>query len=570
MRELLNRLLKRDASPFAGAKLATAWCRELDHDAPATQRAKVLALAQGFLTDRKLPTPDALEAALLIDAAAQPSYEALCCQYVANPRMPKELERQLWREVVEYAQAMVDLYQRFVKADPEPEAKARIEALMPQVLARSLHYLGIQAKWHHFRYERLPSKLWTQANQLYRLSEIDGFDSNPFPLYPGHSDDVTSCADEYLQLLMLATLSSHNLTVRQLDWADQWLDRWSKLIQLSRKFYADRHHLCVNLQEDGGPRRVKEDQSEEPFRYWGLFDLIHELQETQRKLEQGASAPSLGLGEDCRQPACSDLLRLIEAAWASMLRNTQISRSARQTVSKTAEVVQGLSKLCAMVRNDNDKFSRQPVESKTEVDYDEIMDMRLYGFVSERTRSKQSANPTTVQPKPKQQVSSTTWVIENESEGGFGAMLHAAENEWIRPGALIGMRTGENDNWRVCIVRRLNRLRDEQLSAGIQILSATPVAVSVKAEDDENAQINLSDVAFHSTEFPMLRVGLYIPHLQGGNSINTLMLHASEYASNRLYSVKARDRGFTVKLGAVIEKGADWVWASVQVVKQQD
>ncbi|GHD58782.1 hypothetical protein [Jeongeupia chitinilytica] len=570
MREFLNKLFKRDSSPFAGNKLANAWCRQLELDAPAAQRAKVLALARGFVADRKLPTPEALEATLLIDAAAQSSYDALCCQYVANPRMSKELERQLWTEIVEYAQAMIDLYQRFVKADPSPEDKPRIDAQMPQVLARSLHYLGLQAKWYHFRFERLPSKLWTQANQLYRLSEIDGFDSNPFPLYPGHADEVTSCADEYLQLLMLATLSSHNLTVRQLDWADHWLDRWSKLIQLSRKFYADRHHLCVNLQEDGGPVRVKEDQSEEPFRYWGLFDLIHELQETQRKLENGATPVSLGLGQDCRQPASTELLRLIESAWTTLMRNTQVTRSARQTVSKTAEVVQGLGRLCAMVRADNDKFSRQPAEVRTDVDYDEIMDMRLYGFVSERTRAKQATGPATVQPKSRQKVGSVAWAIENESEGGFGAILHAAENEWIRPGALIGMRTGEDDNWRVCVVRRLNRLRDEQLSAGIQILSATPVAVSVKAEDDENTQINLSDVSFLNTEFPMLRVGLYIPHLQGGNSVNTLMLHASEYANNRLYSVKARDRSFTVKLGSVLEKGADWVWANVQVVKQND
>ncbi|BCL75015.1 hypothetical protein JHS3_07510 [Jeongeupia sp. HS-3] len=567
MRELLNRLFKRETRPLANVKLATAWCRQLELDAPATQRAKVLAAAQAFLDGTQAPTADALDAVLLVDAAVQSSYEALCCQYIANPRMSKELERQLWKEVIDYAQAMVDLYQRFVKFDPTVQDRDRFEAQMPAVLARSLHYLGIQAKWHHFRFEKLPSRLWTQANQLYRLSEIGGFDSNPFPLYPKHSEEITSCADEYLQLLMLATLSSNNLTVRQIDWADHWLNHWSKLIQFSRKFYADRHHLCVNLQADDGPQRVQEDQAEEPFRYWGLFDLIHELQETQRKIESGATPRSLGLGEDCRQPGALELLKHLESFWTMMMRNTQVARSVRQNVSKSAEVVQGLSRICAMVRGDNDKFSRQPVEARTEVDYDEINDMRLYGFVSERTRSKQATGPATVHPKLRQKVAIANWSIENESDGGFGAVLHAAENEWIRPGALIGMRTGGGENWQVCVIRRLNRLRDEQLSAGIQILSATPVAVSIKVDDD-SSQINLSDVAFFNTEFPTLRIGLYIPHLQGSSNVNTLMLHASEYANDRLYQVQARDRAFTVRLGSVLEKGADWVWVNVQVVRQ--
>ncbi|AOX99089.1 hypothetical protein [Jeongeupia sp. USM3] len=568
MRELLNRLFKRDVSPFAGAKQAAAWCRQLELEAAVAQRGQVSAAVRAYLDGKPSPTPDALEAALLIDAAGRASFEALCDQYVANPRMSKELERQLWKEIVEHAQLMVDLYQCFVKCEPEAQDKARFEALMPSVLARSLHYLGRQAKWHHFRFEKLPSRLWKLAHQLYRLSEIDGFDSNPFVLYPQHSDEVSSCADEYLQLLMLATLSQSNLTVRQLDWADQWLDRWSKLLQLSRRFQPDRHHLCVNLQEDAGPQRVQEDQAEEPFRYWGLFDLLHDVQEMQRRIEQGATPVSLGFGQDCRQPACTELLRHIESAWVMLMRNTQISRGARKSVSKSADVVQGLSRLWAMVRADNDRFSRQPAETRTDVDYDEIMDMRLYGFVSERTRAKQASGPTTVQPK--QQVASASWAIENESEGGFGAVLHSAENEWIRPGALVGMRLGAEENWRVCVVRRLNRLRDEQLSAGIQVLSATPVAVSVKSDDDGNSQINLTDLSLFNTEFPMLRVGLYIPHLHAGNSVNTLMMHASEYAGARLCKVQARDRAFTIKLGSVIEKGPDWVWANVQVIKQAD
>ncbi|UXY13776.1 hypothetical protein N8I74_10630 [Chitiniphilus purpureus] len=568
MREFLSSLLSRDKSPLASSKAALAWYRRIEMLDPQTQLGKVIEVLGRYLELAPRPDFESLQALVLLDGAVQTPLEAICYQYVSNPRMAKDMEQRLWHDIVAFSQRMADCYQRFIEHEgDELYRTAGYTEQMPLVLARSLHYIAIQAKWHYFRFEKAPGKLWTLAHRFYRLSEVEGFDCNPFPLYPGRDRGVSSCADEYIQLLMLATLSANNLSVRQLDWVDQWLDNWSKLIQLNRRHQEERDHFCVNLQEAQGPQKIQADSTGEPFRYWGLFDLLHQVQETAKRLEAGVAPAELGLGADCRAPSCLELLKHLDMFWSMSIRNAQIQRSQRRDVRKAAQVLHGLDVICQQVRADNEKFSRQPVETRTQVDYDELMDMRLYGFVSSRTRSKlQQVPPSTHSRAPEY----PTWLIENESEGGFGALLRYSENEWIRPGVLLGMRLGDAQNWHVGVVRRLVRRGADEVAAGIQVLSSTPVAVHIQ-QVQESARTKVPLAEFldgGSAELPSPKLALYLPYKgQGGANLNTLILYGADYASDRLYRVQARERGFTVGLESVLEKGVDWTWVTLQVVK---
>ncbi|KAF0814192.1 hypothetical protein IGB42_01089 [Andreprevotia sp. IGB-42] len=567
MREMISSLFSRDKSPFVGLKQAAGWISRLEQDDPATQRLKLLQALDDFLNGQRKLNMEILQAVMLVDDAAQTGFDAICYQYISNPRMSKEIEQKLWRDIVGFSQTWVSVYQKFVQHEPASVERTGFEELMPKVLARSLHYLSTQAKWHYFHFEKVPGDLWTLIHRLYRLSEVDGFDSNPFQLYPHRADEISSCADEYIQILMLATLASNNLSVRQLDWADQWLNRWSKLIQLSRKFQQDRHHFCINLQEPLGPQKIQPDSSGEPYRYWSLFDMMSDMQDALRKLEQGVAPKELGLGSDIRTPSCLELLKHLDVFWTMAIRNAEVTRSERRDVRKAADVVYTLEKIYASVRSDNDKYSRQPTETKVQVDYDEIMDMRLYGFVSSRTRSKQIHNPYSV---PNKQQEWVTWTIENESDGGYGALLRFSENEWVRPGLLLGLRLDASENWKVGVVRRLSRKSDDEVYAGIQVLSSTPVAVSMhSAEQDRLEQISVTEMTPFGVELPNMRTALYIPHQVDGANINTLLIRSADYSVGRIYRVQARDRVFTVSLGALLEKGVEWTWVTVQVLRQE-
>lgn len=572
MLERLSSLFAKEKSPLSSLKATQQWLKTLEPLDASSRCAKVHDVVSDFLVSSGASSKEGLDALMQIDDFAQEGFDALCYQYISNPRMPKELEQKLWKEIVHFARDMAEVYQRFIQVDLGEAFSAQIEPLMPLLWARSLHYLSIEAKWHYFRFEKAPPRIWTLAHQLYRLSEISGADSNPFKLYESTSTEVTSCADEYLQLVLLNTVANNNLTVRQLHLVDLWLEQWSKLLQLSRKLQTDVHHLSINLQDASGAQKINPAESTETHRYLSLHELVRTISELIQKLEQGATPASMGLGPEARGPGSTELLKHLEVFWTMHMRNSEIKRSERVKVSKAADVIYGLDKVCRHVRADNEKFTRQPVESKNQVDYDEIMDMRLYGFVSSRTRSKQAAPhgvvPHTFQNKLPDWV---TWLIENESEGGYGAQLRLSECEWIRPGLLLGVRFDTDANWQIGIVRRLQRINDDEVYAGVQRLSTTPVAVNLYSDKlDRLENITVDEIGYTGAiDLKNLRTAMYIPHQIDGANVNTLLMHSADYAQERIYKVQAREKVFSVSLGSLLEKGTDWIWVSVNVLRQE-
>lgn len=571
MLDRISSLFAKDKSPLANLKSATQWCKGLDLVDPATRSAKVHGIVSDFVAGNQAVTYESLQALMLIDEHVQEAFDAVRYQYVSNPRMSKEIEQKLWKDIVTYAHDMVDAYQRFVQAESNEALQKQFAPLMPVVLARSLRYLSIQAKWHYFRFERVPPKIWTTAHQLYRLSEIGAFDSNPFSLYTSVSGEISSCADEYIQMLMLNTLANNNLSIRQLDMVDFWLEKWSKLIQISRKYMDDRHHFCVNLQESQGAQKINPELMGEPYRYWGLNELVNQVQEILGRLMTGASYASLDLGPDARGPAVSELLKHLDVFWTMSMRNSQVKRSERTKVTKAADIIYGLDRICGYVKEDNDKFMRPGRDASEKIDYDEIMDMRLYGFVSSRTKQKSAAmsNPYVVSKK---QNDWQTWAIDNESNGGLGAVLRFSENEWIRPNVLLGLRLGANENWQIGVLRRIARLNEDEISAGIQILTSTPVMVGMHSEQNDRIEnMTVTELGFTGgLELPNVKTALYVPHQIDGKSVNTLIMHSADYGLDKIYQIRARDKRFSVSLGLVLEKGVDWIWVAVNVLRQEN
>lgn len=568
MFDRLSEFFSSAKQPYTNVRSAQVWWKPIEMTDPVSQMQKIHEVINECNAAKVPESLEVLQALMWLDSTAQPAFDALCFRYVSNPRMPKEIEHKLWKEICGFSQAMVEVYRAYVQASGRDNGRSAFEHEMPQVLARSLRYMAVQAKWHYFRFEKAPAKLWTAAHQYYRLAEIEGTDSNPFVLYPNANAEVTSCADEYIQLLMLATVSSNNLSVMQVDLIDVWLDSWSKYVQISRKYQKDLHHFCISLQDTGGPQKIGPEADGETYRYWGIGELVTKLQDCLAKLEAGATPVSLGLGERCHTASAIDLLKHLDVFWSMSMRNCQFQRTERKQVSKAASVIHGLSSICDHVKADNDRFGREKggVE-ESKVDFDEIMDMRLYGFVSDRTKNRQAFNPYTVQPK---QHDWQTWAIDNESASGLGAVLTYSTNEWVRPGVLVGMRVTDKDNWQVGVLRRLNRMNEDEVYAGVQILTAMPVTVSLHSDElDRIENITVSEIGFTGgIDLPNVRTAIYLPHQVDGNNINTLIMRAADYGHDRIYKVQARDKVFSVSLGGVLEKGIDWIWIAVHVLRQ--
>ena len=68
-----------------------------------------------------------------------------------------------------------------------------------------------------------------------------------------------------------------------------------------------------------------------------------------------------------------------------------------------------------------------------------------------------------------------SWIVENVSAGGFGAMVPQLKGDWLRVGALLALQPEGGSNWVLGIVRRVNKVTGQQAHVGIETLSKTPM-----------------------------------------------------------------------------------------------
>jgi len=571
MLDRISSLLNRKKSPFTGLKSAQLWWTSQVESDAATQLQNMQVAISDYFSPDKVYSNEELQALMWLDSMVQSAFDSICFQYISNPRMPKEMERLLWREVSGFCACLVQAYANFIQAEGSIGLAHDYAKNMPLVLARSLRYVAIQAKWHYFRFEKVPSKLWKQASQCYRLAEVGGFDCHPFYPYEEVSALVSSCADEYLQMLMLATLSNNNLSVAQIHCVDQWLENWSKFLQLDRVYQAGHHHYHISLSEPSTPQKITGIPDAEGNRYWAIEDLVFEIRKTLARLEGGESSQELGLSGNLSKVAMAELLRHLDNFWSMSMRNAQTPRNPRVKVSKTINVIRGLDNLFASVKGDNDRYGKdkQTRDPTSNADHDEIMDMRLYGFVSSRTRNKQAGIPYALQNREAEP--SAAWVVDNESIGGLGATLDFQKNEWARPGVLVGLRANSQESWKVAVLRRINRLSEEHVYAGIQVLASAPISVTIHAEEtDKLDNITVTEIGHAGAyELPSARMAIYLPHKIDNSLANTLIMRPADYGQKRVYQVRAKGKSFSVSLGDVLEKGSDWIWVVVNVLRQE-
>lgn len=70
---------------------------------------------------------------------------------------------------------------------------------------------------------------------------------------------------------------------------------------------------------------------------------------------------------------------------------------------------------------------------------------------------------------------SESWIVENVSAGGFGAVVPQLKGDWLRVGALLALQPEGGSNWVLGVVRRVSKTAGQQARVGIETLSKTPI-----------------------------------------------------------------------------------------------
>jgi hypothetical protein len=545
---------RRDDDPLTNMKTALRWVESLPiGDAFKCQQA-VLDELKRFNENSSQFTKDRLAVLMLLDEKSRDLQDTLVRQYLRNPRMSRQVESQLWHSVYGLYWEVARGYHAFVLHFARVAGKSQHESQIPLITLRAIMTFGQLLKWRAIRYLPAGEKLWLRLHNLYRVAESEGFHRKPQRAYP---EDTTECSCEtaYLHILMLNLADSGTLYPKQLDLLDNWLHNWHEPLRLDSRVDTSVHNFVVDLSSDYGPRRVRKPDANKPLRFWATADLLLKLNELHAALREGSTPAQLGLTENTRTAESLEMLDHLQRHWSSLAGREQ-RRAPRESIKRLADVTHGLTAILNLMKPSNKSSAASPYG--TGLNYSEEDDVQVYGFITDRTRERVSQMHVQANANPHEHE---RWVMHDESECGYGAVVESRDKDWLRVGALISVKPHDSSAWKLGVIRRLSRLDDDNSSVGIETLAEIPERVMLHDTTTPDYTVNGLDNS-----------GATLPHpslwLQGKNGPDSVIIDPVHFMPGKTFQINGLGERKHIALGSPIERSEGWIRVVAEPVKR--
>jgi len=362
----------------------------------------------------------------LIDAPLKQHAQALLEQYLALKPQSKFREGQLWKAATDFWKALGDAYLVCVaQAESDKAAAAAFRKTLPVLIARALRAQMLQIKWILMRYGYVSDSYWRTVAHLYAQGESGGFLDETVDIYGGlHGRSTVRL--EFLRALMLGVSSTGGLSPIKQNIAERAIAHFSGVF-VSGARPDDGFNFVFDLDAGVSPARaLGGTPAGSRLFYFGAGGALEGAQKIIDMINNTGALPSdinLGPGENIDQMA--DTLMHLSFNWE---KEPPARDSERRKVAMTLHITHG---------------------------FDGVLSLGEHTDVE-------------------------TWVVENASDEGYGAIVPERSGEWLRVGVLIGVCPElESATWGAGVVRRVESDARGQRRVGIQILSRAVVPATL-------------------------------------------------------------------------------------------
>ena len=413
-----------------------------------------------------------LEVAELLDATAKIHQRKLLRDYLGMSRQQKFHENKLWLCGFNFAKALGATYLLCIRAHQKNAAGSNpLRKQVPALVARALRAIGMQVKWTMLRYGPFEPRLWCSIGELYRYAEEGGYTAATLQIYPGaHGGGTVN--EEYLKIMMLWASNVDMLPPIQQEIAERVAAQFAVSCRTEKAPYAGAAYWFDHAAEKPPGRMLDNAPAGAELHYFGPGDAQSKVLEIAASMEKTGEVPSsLILSGTYSAEIVLAVLKHLSVYWS----DTPPARaSERRRTSVRITVVPGYSAfLDTLAREANDALN----------------------FSGTTTES---------------------WVVENVSESGYGALVPATAGDWIRVGELIGIQVEGHTEWGAGLLRRVMRDEQRQYHVGIEVISRAVVPVKIShgqgGHDAENAMLLSSQPDSNAEIGVVLRAGRYEPN----------------------------------------------------------
>jgi hypothetical protein len=448
------------------------------------------------------------------------------------PLEPSEIE--VWASVIALWEQLSRNYQHCLQAYRDGDLSVAPHAAL--ITMRCLNCVGRQMIEHYRIYRQIPAAFWRALNELYAFAEQHGFARIRVQDSFTQQEPDSSCAETYLQALLVHLANPYSLSMRQLAFVQSWAEKWATLVGLAPQPLAagSGAALAVDLGASAGAVFANEIAPQSNVRYLDLEQLSKTLRQTITLLKQGQTPAQLGLGETARQPGCENLLMLLYVQWC---RAGTGRGEERQETEERVSVCFGIS--AAHFQVSGRREFRQP----TEITSREKLDMDTFGYVvrAEREAGDRSAEGLEV------------WHILNHSASGFMCILRdPASKIRIAHNQLVAVQRRGTRNFQLGMVQWLRIEQEQGLCVGVRVFPGIPQAVAVRPSNFTPGS-NVYERA------------LLLPEVPAAATPATLILPPGWFQSGRFVEAQS-DRKQVAKLLNLLEMGSDFDHCTVTLI----
>ncbi|HTI47095.1 MAG TPA: hypothetical protein VMB76_11090 [Casimicrobiaceae bacterium] len=553
---------KEITDPLANTKAVGAWLRDLPAlDVVGRQQAVMRAFDAMRQSRKPVDVPRA-HAIQLLDAALGADRRQLIKQYVENVDSAPRLAESLWASVFELSQGFIYAYQSALEEALRQTANPRWKAQVAVLFARLLHYYGTDAKLRVSRFERwIPAK-WMDLHRTYLRATELGIDKVPTTLgHAGPNATQWTIEQEYLFVLLIHQLNTGNLSPLELDWASAQLRAWSRRLALDAVPRSMEGFFVDLAGKTGMVRRTGQD-SGSMLRYLDTTPLAEQLERAVTALRQAQDTDAGPAAAINSQRVA--VLEKVRPAVAPNL-NADLRRDPRVACQVAARVRVGLTRI---------------VQQLIAKDINEVM--QEHGTATEYIEVHAVADG----PRPKRivqdeqdslamslsQFSDPMWQVKDRSVAGLRISAAGGLGQSLMLGALVAVRQSDLSDWVLGVVRRLNKLSNDEVEAGVSIIAEriVPVTLNTKreAKDDLGFVVNGIDISTMGARFD----GIYLPPPSRPDkplAVKTLIVPTQEYAEGRQVLLTTGRSLYTMVLRHLVEQRADWSWAAIQILEKK-
>jgi hypothetical protein len=382
-----------------------------------------VAAVEGFKPENRI------QLLLALDDAAQSRVRKLGKDYFAAGRPSRFQENRLWTALHGYWKQAGYAYARSI--DQFVQNVKGIDAaksLLPLLLVRTLRSFSQQVKWMHMRYGPIDLASWGVFNSVYAFAEIKQLAQSKVAIYPGLAGETTPQL-EFLKGALFSASAPDSMLPLEVEVAERLIAQFAPRCVFAGAPAAGLV-FWVDLAQAMTPARLSRAPKPGPaLRCFGAGPALVELHDlAERVMIEGRVPPELNLGGSYEPHVVLEVMRHLHMYWSPQAPER---RSQRHAVKSRLAVTHGYDSVVGVLGgSDSLDFDNQNSES---------------------------------------------WIVENVSAGGFGAVIPQVKGDWLRVGALLALQPEGGSNWVLGLVRRVNKTTGQRARVGIETLSKTPL-----------------------------------------------------------------------------------------------